>query len=286
MTRIRKYDLVYVHLWVTPLGPPFFEWIVSLLAKKLIYDIDDLIYLKPKSKANPLVNLFKSANKSKVLMKNADHVIACTPHLDKFVKQFNPRTTDISSTIDTQKYIPKVSYDIKGQLTIGWSGSYSTSKYMYILSKVLSRLREEIDFRLLVIGDEKFNIDGIEVEAIPWKEESEVEDLSRIDIGLYPLPNEEWVLGKSGLKALQYMALGIPTIATAIGANFRIIENGVSGILVNNEEEWVHAIRLLACDVNLRKEIGQNARERVEALYSIEANKSTYLSIFDQVLSS
>ena len=84
-------------------------------------------------------------------------------------------------------------------------------------------------FKLLVIGDPLFHIDGLDCEAIQWVENSEVRDLQRIDIGIYPLPNEEWVLGKSGLKALQYMALGIPTIASAIGANYRVIEDGISG---------------------------------------------------------
>ena len=81
------------------------------------------------------------------------------------------------------------------------------------------------------MGDENFKIDGVEVEAIPWKESYEIEVIKKFDIGLYPLPDEPWVYGKSGLKALQYMAAGVPTIATAIGTNFRIIENGVDGFL-------------------------------------------------------
>jgi glycosyltransferase involved in cell wall biosynthesis len=278
-----SYDVVYVHLWVTPIGPPFFEWLFRKFSKRLIYDIDDLIFLKPKSKSNPLINWLKSSNKSTYLMRVADHVITCTPHLDKFVRKFNEKTTDISSTINTKVYRPRKDYAIKGKLTLGWSGSHSTSKYVYLLREVFLKLKEEVDFRLLVIGDKDFEIPGIEVVAIPWQEHSEVEDLSKIDIGLYPLPDEEWVLGKSGLKALQYMALGIPTIATAIGANFRVIENGVSGFLVNNNDEWLDAIRQLAQQESLRASIGQKAAERVEQYYSINANAPVYLDIVDKV---
>jgi glycosyltransferase involved in cell wall biosynthesis len=116
-----------------------------------------------------------------------------------------------------------------------------------------------------------------------WKEATEVEELNTFDIGIYPLPNEEWVLGKSGLKALQYMALEIPTVATAIGANFRVIEDGVSGFLVNNEKEWEERLMELLKDDDLRKKIGSHGKERVEEMYSVRANKTTYLRIIDSV---
>ena len=103
--------------------------------------------------------------------------------------------------------------------------------------------------------------------------------MKKIDIGLYPLPDEKWVLGKSGLKALQYMALGIPTVATAIGANFRVIEDGVSGFLVQTEEQWYSILEKLILNSDLREEIGKNARIRVEKLYSITANRDIYLNI-------
>ncbi|WP_192821704.1 glycosyltransferase family 4 protein [Rufibacter sp. LB8] len=283
--RLGQYDIVYVHLWVTPIGPPVFEWLFRKFSKKLIYDIDDLIFLKPKSKSNPLINWLKSGSKPIYLMKVADHVITCTPHLDTFVRQYNHKTTDISSTINTQIYKPRENYSISNnKLTLGWSGSHSTSKYVYLLKDVFIKLKETTDFRLLVIGDKEFKMEGVDVTSIAWQESTEVIDLSKIDIGLYPLPDEEWVLGKSGLKALQYMALGIPTIATAIGANFRVIEHGVSGYLVKDDQQWLDAIIALANDSQLRESIGTKAAERVEQYYSINANAPVYLKIMDSLL--
>jgi glycosyltransferase involved in cell wall biosynthesis len=285
LSRIKKFDVVYVHLWVTPFGPPLFESWIKKRAKKLIYDIDDLVYLRnEKSKAHPLVNFIKGRKKPIYLMKESSHVITCTPYLDEFVRRYNNHTTDISSTVDTcNRYFVVNDYSNHKFPTIGWSGSLSTSKYFYLLKNVFQELSKTHRFKILVIGDPDIKINGLEIEALAWKESIEMETLQRFDIGVYPLPNEEWVLGKSGLKAIQYMALGVPTVATAIGANFRVMENGVSGFLVKTDEEWISALSQLLEDVQLRKFIGMNGRKRVEEKFSLEANKQKYLDILNGV---
>lgn len=283
--RIRNYDLVYAFLWVTPFGPPLFERVVAGLSRKLIFDIDDLVYMRNERADKWYTRLFKGRDKPIYLMKKADHVITCTPYLDEFVRKFNTNTTDISSTINTDTYIPVNRYKNEGVITLGWSGSHSTVRYLGLLHPVLKELKKEIDYRLIVMGDASFHLEGIDMEAHAWSEEKEIPMLQRMDIGLYPLPlDEEWVYGKSGLKALQYMALGLPVIATAIGANFRVIENGKSGFLVTTPEEWLEKLRWLISKPELRKELGQKARERVEKYYSIRANEPVYLGIIRRVL--
>ncbi len=284
---LRRYDAVYVFLWVTPFGFPFFERLYRLLARKLIYDIDDLVYLaEAKSHVNSMVAFLKGRNKPVYLMKKAEHVITCTPYLDQFARQFNQHTTDISSTIDTDRYKPRTDYSITDRrLILGWSGSHSTSKYVRLLEPVFKKLKQKgLSFSVIVMGDPDFSISGVDIEAIPWTDASEVEVISRFDIGLYPLPDEPWVYGKSGLKALQYMAIGIPTVASAIGTNFRIISNEVTGFLVKNEEEWVNTILRLASSEELRRSIGSAAAAEVEKSYSIRANRDTYLSIINKVI--
>lgn len=280
---IRRYDLVYIHLWVTPFGPPMFEWLYSKLASKMVYDIDDLVYLKF-DKTPWLARQLKGYRKPIVLMKNADHVITCTPHLDKFVKQYNTHTTDISSTINTDLYKPRTDYSFKEvKPVIGWSGSHSTVWHMQTIFPALKKLKQEVDFKLLVMGTDSLQDDGLDIECLPWKEEYEVAVISRFDIGIYPLPNREFVLGKSSLKALQYMAIGIPTAATAIGTIFRVIENGVDGVLVNTEEEWIAALKDLIADEDYRKRLGKNAASKVQEFFSVNANKSTYLNILNEL---
>ncbi|MEO6583932.1 MAG: glycosyltransferase, partial [Ferruginibacter sp.] len=226
--RLRRYNIVYVFLWVAPFAPPVFEKLTRMLARKIVYDIDDLVFLNPPSSTNPLVHYLRSPKNHISMMKSADHVITCTPYLDSFVRKYNQQTTDISSTINTDLYRPKTDYSVKEKFIIGWSGSHSTSKYLHLLNDVLRELAKTYSFTLLVMGDADFKLDGVEVESLQWKEEYEVEVIKSFDIGLYPLPDEEWILGKSGLKALQYMAAGVPVVATAIGTIYRIIEPGVN----------------------------------------------------------
>jgi L-malate glycosyltransferase len=284
--KLRKYDVTYIFLWVTPFGPPFFEWLYCKLSKKIIYDIDDLVFLGVKSSANKTRVNLKGKNKPIFLMKHADHVITCTPYLDNIARKYNPHTTDISSTINTDTYRPKSDYGITDRpVLLGWSGSHSTSKYLHLLDPVFRKLKADgLHFKLLVMGDPDFKIEGIEMEAIPWKESYEVEIIRSFDIGLYPIPDEQWVYGKSGLKALQYMAAGVPTIASAIGTNFRIIEDGKNGFLAKNEEEWAFYLHKLSEDETLRKKIGMAGARLVEERYSIQANKGTYLAIIKSVL--
>ena len=283
---LRKYDVVYIHLWVTPFGFPIYEWLVRLIAKKVVYDIDDMVFLGHSSEANQLLKGLKGKKKMIYLMKTADHVITCTPTLDNFVRQYNTKTTDISSTINTDLYTLK-KHEEKQTITLGWSGSHSTSKYVKLLEPVFEiLLKKGYNFDVLVIGDAQFYFQNkaIKLNAIPWSLNTEVEDLKKIDIGLYPLPNEQWVLGKSGLKALQYMALGIPSIATNIGANSRIIQHLKNGFLVNNKEQWIEAIEFLIQNTEERIKIGNKARETVIHKFSINANARTYLAILEGVL--
>lgn len=284
LIRLRRFDVVYIHLWVTPIGPPVFELLVTLFAKKVIYDIDDLVYLNDHRKQNQIMSFIRGRNKPILLMKRSNHVICCTPRLEEFVRQYNSEVTDISSTINTDLYIPR-SKRLDKPLVIGWSGSHSTSRYLHLLDDVFLELAEKMDFTLKVIGDPTFHLEGVNVKAIPWNAETEVEELQEIDIGVYPLPtNEEWVYGKSGLKALQYMALGIPTLATAIGANFRIIEHGVNGFLIRKKNEWSHYFFEIMNDENLYHQIRLQAREKVLKNYSLQATHHKYLDIVHQVI--
>lgn len=278
------YDGVYLFLNVTPFGLPVLERLYIMLNPYVIYDIDDLVFLGNTSKVNKIISLLKRPEKYTYLLQHAKHVIVCTPYLKKFALERNSHVTDISSTINTDAYIPVNAYSNDKTLVVGWSGSHSTLKYFYLLKDVLLELRKQYNFKILIFGVQECNIDGLDIEVVPFHETLEVFTLQRLDIGLYPLPlNEEWVYGKSGLKALQYMALGIPTIATSIGANLRIIENNVSGVLVISMDEWYSAIEALLNEPQMRKKIGLNGNKTVIAEYSIDANKDTYLEILQSV---
>ena len=117
------------------------------------------------------------------------------------------------------------------------------------------------------------------IVTVYWTKEKEVEDLQEIDIGVYPLEDNQWVLGKSGLKAIQYMAFGIPTVASNVGSNSEIITHLENGWLVSTEEEWLKALETLINEPSLRKRLGKNARKTVQERYSLDTIGSKYLNI-------
>ena len=128
-----------------------------------------------------------------------------------------------------------------------------------------------------------YNITGVDLEVIKWTKESEIKDLQKIDIGVYPLSIDQWVSGKSGLKALQYMAMALPTVATEVGNIKNVITHNHDGFLVKNISEWEETITTLINNPDLRKKIGSNARKTVIEKFSLEVNSIKYLNILKKL---
>lgn len=283
--RLPFYDGVYVFLWVTPIGMPIFERLVLLLNKNVVYDIDDMIFMN--QVAHVKENFFqrmKGRKKPIVMMQKAGYVVVCTPKLEEIALELNEnkRVIDISSTLNTHDWFkPLEKYERNVVTTLGWTGTFSTFPFLNSLQPVLQKVNEQRKIKLLVIANRPYTMEGIETETIFWKRETEVIDLHRIEIGLYPIPANEWSLGKSSLKALTYMANAIPVVTPAYGTNFRIIDDTIDGFLVNNDEEWVERIITLIDDVELRKTMGQNGRRKVEEKFSVKANLLNYLKVLN-----
>jgi glycosyltransferase involved in cell wall biosynthesis len=234
------------------------------------------VYLPKPESRNPLPTLFDRKRKIRYLMRAARHVIVCTPHLEAEARRLNRRVTRISSTIDTERYTPRTTY-AAARVCLGWSGSFSTSPYLHLLDDVLRTLQRRHGLDVRVIGDPDFRIPGVALDARPWRSRTEVADLLGIDVGLYPLPKHEWDLGKSGLKALQYMGLGIPTVLTPFGVNLEIVTHEENGLFADSDEEWIEALTRLILDPALRERLGRAGRRTVVARYSVERNWPLYL---------
>lgn len=282
----REAALVYLHLEAAPIGLPLFERLIAAAGAPIVYDIDDLIHLPHSSDSNRFMRIMRALRgREKIfgLMRLSRHVVVCTEHLRQLALAHNPCVTNISSTIDTARYQPRPHRPRTEGVVIGWSGSHSTSRYLHLLDEVLRELQQTDAIRVRVIGDPDFEVKGLSLEAMPWVLETEVQDLCEIDIGVYPLSAEEWVLGKSGLKALQYMGLAIPTVAQRIGANLEIITPDANGLLAGGPEEWRAALRRLIRDPDLRRQLGEAGRQTVIERYSVVANQRRYLDILDAV---
>ena len=282
---IHKYDIVYIHQWTTPYGSSLYDFIIKNRARKLIYDIEDFVTEKNSNIASTskFIQFFRFTSRIKFLVKNADHVISSSPSLNDYCISLNKlsSSTFISSSINTNRFIPKNNYENDHKIVIGWTGTFSSKPFLESIIGYLKELNSISDFKLRIISNCNFEIDDLDVELIEWSKEKEVEDLQGIDIGLYPLENSKWVLGKSGLKALQYMSFGIPTVATSVGTSKDIINNNINGFLVNSKDEWINTLKKLIEDNTLRKRIGLEARETIMNNYSNIVIKHQYLKILN-----
>jgi len=270
-------------MWVTPYGIPIYEKIYRKFSKRLIYDIEDNILIIKKNNINPLNHLLKSQNKILYLIQSSDKIIASSPELSLTCNNITKtnKSLYISPSINLKRYLPVNRYSNKEIIKLGWTGTFTSKEYLDSLEKVFYELNKEIEFKLIVISNFEYSLDFINVDSINWNKDTEIEDLSKIDIGLYPLSDDDWISGKSGLKALQYMAMGLPAVASNIGNNINIIQHMHNGILVKTKEEWIYNLKLLISDCALRKKLGYNARKTIENHYSLDKNSSKYLEILN-----
>jgi glycosyltransferase involved in cell wall biosynthesis len=167
---------------------------------------------------------------------------------------------------------------------IGWTGSHSTVQHLDTLRGALKRLAEKESFRLRVIGAPSYECAPVDVDVIRWRADTEVEDLRPIDIGVMPLPEDRWSKGKCGLKALQFMALGIPTICSPVGVNTDIIQDDQNGLLAATEDEWVEKLSRLLHSAELRRRLGEAGRATVQEKYSAIAQTPRVYEIFKSVV--
>ena len=278
-----KYDLIFIHREVAHIGPPIFEWIIKFIfRKKIIYDFDDAIWFLNYSNKNKISRFFKSPWKVKYICKWADAIIVGNSYLADYAEKYNKNVFVIPTTIDTNYHKTKSINNDK--LTIGWTGTLTTLKHINLILPVLKKLEKKYDFNFLVISNENPNFDLKSFKYKKWCKETEITDLSMIDIGIMPLYNNEWEKGKCGFKGLQYMALEIPTIMSPVGVNTEIIKDDKNGFLADTENEWFEKLLLLIEDKELRMRLGKAGRQTVVEKYSVEANKHKYLKVFISVL--
>lgn len=278
---IRKYQWIFIHREAIILGPALYEWIlVKLFRKQIIFDFDDAIWINTVFSKNSPLNLFKPAYKTSQICKLSHRVCVGNSFLADYANRFNSQVHIIPTTIDTQHRHVLLKDHQSSKTVIGWTGSHSTLPFLSNIIPVLILLEEKYDFEFQVIADQDPHLPLTCYTYKKWDKEFEIDDLMDIDIGLMPLPNNEWSLGKCGLKALQYMALGIPAVVSKIGANNDIVGHHVDGFHCKNNEEWYLHIEKLIVNPKLRLKMGKAGRQKVIQHYSVVANTPAFLSLF------
>jgi len=276
--RVFWYDTVFIHIESLPIGPPFMEWFFKKLKKTIIFDFEDAVYLP---RENKIANFFKMPGKFFKIIKMSDHVIVCNNYLKEILFPYNKNITVIPTPIDTYKFKPLIPNDIHVEkIIIGWIGSHTTASFLLELIDVFQRLAEKYKFTLKIVGAGKdINIPGVEVINKEWELDRDIEDFNSLDIGVYPLPDNESSKARTPFKTIRYMSAGIPCVVSAVGANVDIVKDGVNGFLVRTEAEWVEKLSKLIEDSDLRHKIGLSGRKTVEEKYSLEAAVPKFLAV-------
>lgn len=285
LVRIPFYDGVYIFMWVTPVGSSFFERMAVWLAKKVVYDVEDNIFVEKGNELNRFAKLLKSPAKTEVLVTGADHVITSSPILNDYCQKMkgSDECTFVTSSVNANRYLAAPSKPDDQKVVIGWTGTFTSKVFLDELKPVFVELQSERDFKLTVIGNFDYDFPEIDCETIRWTKENEIQDLQQFDIGVYPLPNEDWVLGKSGLKVIQYMAMSLPTVSTRYGTATEIINHGENGFLADTQDEWVELLKQLIDNQRLRLQMGLAARKTVNERYSTNVVRAQYQQVLDSV---
>lgn len=284
--RAFKYDIIFIHLEAYPFGPPLIEYFWAIFWKKIIYDLDDAIYIKSTSKSNWILSYFKCPSKIHQIISLSKHIIVCNPYLKRYAQRFTAESKIdvIHTAIDTEKFVPKNNKMENKKIIIGWIGSHSTAIYLEHLRGVLQRLARKYDFLLRIIGAGTcVEISGVNVENLEWTMKNDIENFQNLDIGIYPLMENEWIKGKTGFKTIQYMSVGVPCVVSNLGSNKDIVKDGLNAFLADTEDEWIKKLSLLIENRQLRREIGKAGRQTVEEKYSVKVNVQKYLQIIQKV---
>jgi len=266
-------------MWATPLGLPFYEWLILKSGKKIIYDFDDAVF-----SSSDHLSLIKGGYKSRFLIKHSHQIILSSPFLLDHCMENNKhsKVEYIPCSLDLNRFKLKTSEWPK-KIVLGWTGTFSSKHYLDSIRDVFYEVDKYLDIKIILITNFDYSLEGLDCEVIRWRESSEISDLHKIDIGLYPLIQTDWALGKGGLKALQYMAAGIPAIATNFGTVKDFITHEKNGFLVDSTKQWLNAVKRVVEDTKLRNNIIMNARNTVETNYSVSSNEKKYLTIFEEL---
>jgi len=274
----RNADVVMIQREAMMFGPPLIEWLTTRgLKRPMVLDLDDATYVSYTSPTyGGIGKTLKWFSKTDDLIRWATIVTCGNRSIAEYVSSKGARARLIPTVVDTDIFKPEPRHAAKEPVVLGWIGTHSTFPYLESIFPVLSELAKKYEFRLKVVGAGKTEVDvaGVAVENLTWDMDREVEDFQSIDVGLYPIDAAlyaGWAAGKSGFKAIQYMAVGVPYVATPVGASSEIGEVGRTHFLASTNDEWHSALETLLVNAERRLKMGAAGRRHVVEQYGLEA---------------
>ena len=280
------YDLVFLQRVTFPFG---MAKLLSLANKKIIFDIDDAIFLPDSTRQNWIskIKTFIREKEVNEVLRVSHSVVVENDYIKEYVSGFCDKIYKIPGPIDTKRYFVEEKHKSSQEIILGWIGSPATTSYLHIIDGVFDEIFSRFkNTKLVLIGAGDYGFLNDKVIRKPWDYETEVRELQNFHIGIMPMPDDKWTRGKLGCKMLQYMAVGIPSVVSYTPTNAELIIDNKNGFLVQTESEWVDKLSRLIEDKALRERIGEAGRKSVEELCSVEKNAPQLLKIFGEQISA
>jgi glycosyltransferase involved in cell wall biosynthesis len=277
----KRYDVIYLQRELFPFGPPVLERLMKAFGAKLVFDYDDALFIKKASRYNAVASLLRSPMKTRRLFALADCVVAGNEWLRSEAFESGANAVTIEVAEDTQRFSRCVN-KAADRVVIGWLGSPSTSKYLQLIAVPLREIAARypgVEFAAMGAGE--FEMQGVPWTTYDWGMEAEIDFLARCNIGLMPLPKEDWSKGKSGGKARTYMASSVVAVVSRIGYNIELISHGTTGMLCTTESDWLKSLSALIEDRALRERIATAARTEVAHRFDVSTQAK---KIYDVLL--
>lgn len=275
------FDLLWLEKELLPGFPAWLETWLFRSGIPYVVDYDDALFHRYDGLEGTRRSLFPG--KIDQVIRHAALVISGNEYLAQHARAAGARRVEILPTVvDLARYAPSVARD-RQVLRVGWIGSPATVKYLAGIAPILAAAAQTFPLELRVIGA-RFQWPGLNIESRPWSEQTEAMELRELDVGIMPLPDAPWERGKCGYKLIQYLASGLPVIASPVGVNREIVKPGVNGFLADSDEAWLDALTFLQRDREASLSMGEAGRQLVDAEYSLETMAPTLARLLIEVV--
>lgn len=267
-----RYDVLWIEKELFPYFPAFFERLLAFLGVRYVVDYDDAIFHNYDLSGSGLIRKVLGW-KIDAVMAGASCVIAGNQYLAERARQAGAKRVEIIPTVVDHNRYSQIPSTGDSQLVIGWIGSPSTQRYVVDIQDALRAVCDKTGARLMLVGATDAVVDqlsGIPVEVVPWSEESEAENIAQMDVGIMPLVDGPWEKGKCGYKLIQYMASGVPVVASPVGVNVEIVDGYGCGRMAESKDDWAESLLELLSGADVRNTLGRAGREAVVKRYSLQ----------------